>query len=230
MDPAFDLVAIQRLHIRLLYCQRTVDSYTRDPDSLLRAMNLDAHWRKLLPDTTCVGHITEMRGRRIQAVTDLNRTFRATFDRIVGHRATVVAVADSAWFRDYLSSEQFFDPAWSLPHPTGIGRGYEGTSRFFFWLRIYFGLREPSCNPMLRDDVYLDFASELDALQATAVDPLWEWLKHGFYWQSHPGSMAQVRGLTSNRQVFTVYNSTANANELPNSNMLDLDMLEPVLQ
>lgn len=73
-----------------------------------------------------------MHGRWVLAIQDLLSVFQATITRIMGGRCEQVEILRSQWVRDYLSSDCFFDPQWSLPHPTGIGRAYEGHSRFFF--------------------------------------------------------------------------------------------------
>ncbi len=219
-----ELVAVQRLYFRLLYCQRTVESYDLDPDAILRAAGLATSWRAQLPNTASKGHRAEMHGRRALVAQDLAVVYRATLDRLHPPEASTPAILAASWFSEFLSSPHFFDPAWSLPHPNGVGRAYEGHSRFFFWARDAFGLRRGDAVVALRDDLYLDFAAHLDQAQVHAVEPVWAKFRHGFFWLSVPGTDGPCRGLNKDREVFTLRQAEA-AKYLSAQRLSDLDRL-----
>ena len=219
-----ELVRVQRLYLRLLYSVDTVRAFAEDPIAVLALWGIDARWQGLLPNPATAGHAAEMYGRRVLAAQDLSIMFDATLRRLCGGDDSAEAVISSPWFFAFLDSEAFFDPSRSLPHPNGIGRAYEGHSRFFFWARDALGLRAPSADTAVRDDLYLDFAAGLDAQMVRATDPSWERLKYGFFWVQAPGTTGPCRGLTSHREVFTVADT---ASALAARGLLDLDGLDP---
>ena len=221
-----ELIQVQKLHLRLLYCAQTVRDFESDREAVLARWQVPARWGALLPDPSTPGHRAEMHGRWVLAIQHLLSVFQATITRIMGGRCEQVEILRSQWVRDYLSSDCFFDPQWSLPHPTGIGRAYEGHSRFFFWGRDYFSLRSQSAEVLLRDDLYLDFAACLDQRMVDAVDPAWEDLKHGYFWAVTPGDSSACRGLTAERKVFTVRRPEASS-YLAQRGLVDLDRLNP---
>jgi len=226
-SPAHEVASAQRFYFRLLYCRNTVEAFRAHPERVLRAAGLKEDWARLLPDCDSRGHRAEMHGRRLLAAQELQDSYRSTLARIIGNAGfTEADIIDADWFQDFLGSPEFLNPRWSLPHSTGIGRGYEGLSRFFFWARDYFGLAEPGADRWLRDDLYLDFAAFLDQAQANAVDPFWNRLRSGFFWRVEPGQATPCRGLTKHRQVFRSASPDA-AGRLAGEGLVDLDRFSP---
>lgn len=220
------LVSVQQLHFRLLYCTRTVAEFESCPASCLAGWGLNFHWQRLLPETRSEGHRTEMRGRRIQAAQELMPAFQSTFENLLPRPVSGFDVAQAPWFQEFLSSDEFFDPAWSLPHPSGIGRAYEGYSRFFFWARRHFEIRASGADLAFRDDLYLDFAARLDLQQVTAKGPQWDRLRKGFFWPVQPGTRGPCRGLSEERRVISAAEEDAVV-RLQAMGLCNLDLLEP---
>lgn len=226
LATAAELVRVQKLYLRLLYCEQTARVFAADSTTLLAQWGLPLRWREVLPDTTSRGHRNEMHGRRVLAADDLKMVFEATLRRLGAGETTRDSILQARWFSDFLSSEAFFDPSWSLPHPMGIGRGYEGHSRFFFWARDAFHLRSPQADLMLRDDLYLDFAACMDQRMVDAVDPDWDRFKSGFFWSQVPNAQTPCRGLDRERRVLSVDRANARE-ELVSLGLMDMDRLEP---
>ncbi|MCB9765941.1 MAG: hypothetical protein H6739_39570 [Alphaproteobacteria bacterium] len=224
MSGSLELVRVQRLHLKLLYCERTAQAFAEDPEAVLALWRVPSHWSACLPDPLSEGHRAEMHGRRLLAAQDLEMVFAATL-RHLGARDAREALGQR-WLSAFLSSDAFFEPRFSLPDPVGVGRAYEGYSRFFFWARDAFGLRRPGADEGLRDDLYLDFAACLDQRKVTALDPAWDALQSGFFWSVRPGHPSPCRGLTRDREVFTDRRPDARERLLAEG-LLDLDGLEP---
>lgn len=222
-----ELIAVQRLHIRLLYDQALVREYAADTEGVLARHNLPARWRSVLPDPKSENHEAEMYGRRVQAAQELLNVFSASLAHLVGEPpATDRQIIGAAWFGEFLGSDVFFEPGWSLPHPAGYGRAYDGYSRFFFWARDAFGMRAPGAPMLLRDDLYLDMAANLDNQKIGATDPGWARLSNGFFWLIEPGTGGPCRGLDKNRVVF--HREGERAREaLAAEGLCDLDELMP---
>lgn len=223
---ADQLVNVQRLCLKLLYCANTVAALETDQAALLARCGVEPRWMPLLPDTRSHGHRAEMHGRRVLCAQDLAIVFDATLKRLVGPSYDTQAIISTPWFSAFLSSDAFFDPLWSLPHPAGFGRAYEGCSRFFFWARDAFGLRLFGADVLLRDDLYLDFAAWLDSQVVNAVDPAWSQLVRGFFWAQVPETGGPCRGLDCNRVVFVVTSPVARSS-LESQGLVDLDRLKP---
>lgn len=226
MDRA-EMIEAQRLHIRLLYDEPLAKEYEASPEAVLERHGLGDRWQLLLPDPSTDGHKAEMYGRRVLAAQELMNVFSASMVHLVEEQPpTDRQIVNAPWFKAYLASNVFFEPSWSLPHPAGFGRAYDGYSRFFFWARDHFGLREEGARVLFRDDLYLDMAAHLDNAKVGAIDPDWERLSNGFFWSVTPKTASPVRGLSANREVFRHDDEGAKA-RLVAEGLCDLDELMP---
>ena len=227
MGDERELVRVQRLHMRLLYDQPLAAAYAEAPDDVLRAHDLPSRWRRALPESGSEGHLAEMYGRRVLAAQELLLVYAATLAHLVpAPPATDTQIIERPWFTEFLASDVFFEPEHSLPHPTGLGRGYEGYGRFFFWARDAFALRTPQADLQLRDDLYLDLVAYLDNAKAGASDPGWQRLSRGFFWSTKPLTDSPCRGLTSERKVFRRDEPRARQ-ALQAQGLCDMDELTP---
>jgi hypothetical protein len=136
------------------------------------------------------------------------------------------AVAGAQWLTAFLESSHFFEARHSLPHPSGIGRAYEGGTRFFFWARDWYGLRRDDADLKLRNELYLDFAILADALAFGATDEFYHRFDHGFFWNCLTNRTRRAYALAPDRRVLTVGGSDVVAS-LSSLGMIDLDQLEP---
>ncbi|KFA94043.1 hypothetical protein [Archangium violaceum] len=227
-SPArLELARAQGLYMRLLYCRQTVAAFSQEPERVLVAHGLGPGWRALLPDTRGEGHRAEMHGRRLRAGDELQGIYAETFYSLLSGAPEAEARWLSAdWFSEFLSSEEFFDSRWSLPHPSGVGRGYEGCTRFFFWARRHFRLRERQADAALREALYLDFAAYLDELRRGARPRDYRRFARGLYWRREPGRVRHISVYTPDRQVLHTGGRAA-LEALRELGLADLDELEP---
>ncbi|MBR1033797.1 MULTISPECIES: hypothetical protein [Bradyrhizobium] len=221
-----ELTRIQKVYVRLLYSRQVLKEYEQDPLNFAAQWQLPTSSLNLLPDTRSPGYRAELFGRRIQAVQELRPHYRPTFAVLMGGETSEREIAEANWFTAFLDSEYFFDAGLSLPHPTGIGRGHEGVTRFFFWARDHFSLQGDSADPKLRLEVFTDFASLVDSLAHNAIDARFRELDHGLFWLMHPSDSRKAFALAPDRRILTVSGSDVVAS-LSALGMADLDALEP---
>lgn len=223
MSRLAELRRVQAVHLRLLYSEDFINEYRSDADAVFRKWGLPGHWRGLLPDPASDGFLAEVHGRRVMAAEDVYASYAATLSHLGCN--SVRDLYRAPFFLTYLGSMEFFDHAHSLPDPTGVGRGYEGYSRFFFWFRRHFGITRTQ-QLAVRDELYLDFAAEVDSRKRGALDPYWDRFQHGMFWSQVPGAMSPCRGLSPRREVITRSTSYARR-ELMACGYVDLDEVEP---
>ncbi|MEX2205441.1 MAG: hypothetical protein WEF50_04350 [Myxococcota bacterium] len=218
-----ELARVQALYARLLYCQHSVASYRAAPDRILSRAGLGPEWRPLLPDMVSVNHAAEMRGRRILAVQELEAMFPGTLLLLTGERHDH---SDARWVDDYLSSNEFFDPCCSLPHPSGIGRAHEGLTRFFFWLRRCHRLRAVGASIDLRDAAFLEMSHVLNVLRQGARSVWFRRVARGTYWRRIPGRAGVLYVRAPDGEVLEGCGKAMLA-RLRAMRLLDLDEFEP---
>lgn len=221
-----ELTSIQKAYVRLLYSRQVLEQYEQDPYDFVTRWQLPASSLSFLPDTRSAGYRAELFGRRIQAVQELRPCYKATIAVLMGREADDLEIAEANWFTAFLDSEYFFDARFSLPHPSGIGRGHEGVTRFFFWARDHFSLRGNSADLKLRTEVFTDFAGLLDSLAHHAMDARFRELDHGLFWLRYPSDGRTAFALAPDRRILTVDGSDVVAS-LSALGMADLDALEP---
>lgn len=191
---------IQRLFIELLFVEGTREAYARDPLAVLQRYLLPRSYRSVLPDVTSAAFLAEARGRKIGVA----REVHARFPNTLGCRGLCEerSLATSALFARFLGSSFFMDPERALPHPYGIGRGYENISKFALWLRDAEQLRRPGCELDSRNSLYLEFSIYLIAQVKHARDTFFERFKRGVIWRTWPQSEAAVVLVTPSLKVY----------------------------
>ena len=213
--------AVQRLHIRLLYSEPLIKAYREHPEQVLLDHGIQANWRGSLPDPDVVGFKVEFHGRRMQIYSELRSSFSATIAHLT-HGS--IPPADQPWLAAFLASDHFFLSKNSLPDVTRVGRGYELTSRFFFWLRDHIVSGAYGDRQGLRDDLFLDFACWLDQIAHRTSNPEWERYRHGFVWSINHAGGRLLRLLTQDRKVQT---HSASNGSIDHTRMLSLEELVP---
>lgn len=224
MTEAAELVRVLRFHVKLLYSARVASEFAANPAGTLGQWGLGEYWRDVLPDPSSPGFAAEVHGRRIMAANDLLATYGATLRHL--DCAGAGDILNRPWFVSYLDSPEFFEERFSLADTTGVGRGYEGYSRFFFWARTHLKPVDPRARLALRDDLFLDFAAAVDARKRGALDPTWDVLQSGFFWSVQPATDFPCRGLSADRKVVTDGQPGARGRML-GAGLIDLDSLYP---
>jgi hypothetical protein len=219
-----ELTSLQNAYVRLLYSDETRREYETDPVAFAARRGLSERMLRLLPNTRSDGFKAELFGRRLQVIQEIRPSYAATLGVIMDGDASDLMVAKAAWFNHFLESAHFFDATFSLPHPSGIGRGYEGLTRFFFWARDYYALRGPEADLRLRTELYADAARVLEALAFEASDEPYPRLRGGMFWLRLPCDREAAFALTPDRRFLTVHGADVGAS-LRALDMVDLDVL-----
>ena len=219
------LERIQALFIRLLFCQRTLESFERDPDGVLIESGLAPADRALLPDPGGENFRAEARGRKEGVRREIARRFTRTED-VLTSRASDPSLPRLD-FNDFLCSDHFHDPAKSLPHPYGVGPGYESISKHFFWLREAAGLARPGADIELRTAVNSDFALYLMDQISRPCHEFYKRFTGGVYWPQIPGQPVPAHVVSDQLYFFTI-DDDAKIAQLPQIGLQNLDTVAPV--
>ena len=228
-EPRLDraqLEQLQTLFVRLLFCHETLSSYTADPDGVLERLGLPGSAQGLLPDPTSDSFLAEARGRRLRVVRDVSNQFEYTASFFESLKKTPVATVPPLSFDAFLSSAYFYDPMKSLPHPHGVGPGYESTSKFYFWMRETYRTASADAHVPLRTALNLDFGIYLIRLRERPCHPYYDRFKGGVLWLETPGGDAPAY-LLSDQKVLAKVTSPAKIGEILRIGIVDLDTVAP---
>ncbi len=175
-----ELVAVQTIYMKLLYCEATNAAYRASPTAVLDECGLPASTRTMLPRVESDDHRAEMHGRRLLAARELLLEYPALFAAVVGPDCDAPSVARQPFFSRFLSSRDFFDPKRRLPHAFGIGQGYENASAFFFWARAHLEM-----GPEARQALYENFGLWLvKTARCSAVPELQRHRRGAFFFRN----------------------------------------------
>ena len=222
-----ELRLVKRLYIRLLYCRDTFNRYEASPNEVLISYGVPLKYRNTLPQMNDPGFHAERYGRSAMTASELLNIYRQTFSTLLGSDEVGISVVQkSDWFQNYLASKYFFDPEWSLEHPFGIGRGYEGASRFFFWLRESYGLRSGNYDHPLRTAAYREFAIYVISQLKVAQDQSYEVFRKGFFWRTVSGSSSYTTAIFADHRVFEAKDERLST-LLADAGLVDLDRYFP---
>ncbi len=213
------LARVQALYVRLLFCAPTVSAYRDDPGALLARHGLPEEAAALLPDVGSANFAAESRARR----GNVEREIAARFPRTVEHLA---AQGDAAPVAGFLSSDAFYDPGSGLPHPSGVGPGYENTSKFYFWLRGARGLRAPGCDIALRTHLNVEFAIYLLSTLAKGAEPYYRRFEGAVWWPNDPAAPVPVVVVDDRMRLIRV-SEPAKIGQLTALHFANLDALDP---
>jgi hypothetical protein len=140
--------------------------------------------------------------------------------------------AGSGWngtapaFDDFLCSPYFFEPGRALPHPTGVGPGYENVSKYFFWLREVMRLDRPEADAELRTAAYVDFAVYLLKEYARPHIPYYDRFKGGVHWRQRADIPSPEILVTEDGKMMSIGDAATIAG-LSRIGLVDLDRLQP---
>lgn len=184
-----DLIAVQTLYIKLLYCEATNAAYRASPAAVLEECGLPPSTATMLPRVESDAHRAEMHGRKLLAARELLLEYPSLFTALVAPPGDAAAVARQPFFSRFLSSADFFDPKRRLPHAFGIGEGYENVSAFFFWARTNLEL-----GPEGRQALFEDFGRWLVKTAKSSAVPELQRHRRGAFFFRHDGRAMVVTG------------------------------------
>jgi hypothetical protein len=216
-----ELANAARLYARLLYCGETRGLFTKTPRQVLRDFQLPQRWQALMPAPQSSGFLAEVHGRKVLAYQELQGIYATSLQHLTANEKGL----HGPWLEAFLSSPEFFEPKWSLPHPTGVGRAHEGGTRFFFWARRHFDLPHDLTHSAFREDLYLDFVAYADNLAFSSSLQYFQRLRRGFCWQGRPPA-APFTLLTPERELHR-FSDPAKFATILAGGALDLDTLLP---
>lgn len=208
----------QNLFVRLLFCDDTLARYKDDPQSVAKAFGLDTDVIDTLPDPDGRQMRAERHGRKMAVLSEIRRNYPNGYPAL--------ETRDDFTIERFLSSDEFYDPAAALPHPYGVGQGYENSSKFFFWVRRVLGLDDPGVDPQLRLMVFGDFASYLVGQASGGAHDYYRRFGQGVFWRETPGTDLPLLYMTAERHFFR-YTLDAQRAELDRQGSADLDALAP---
>lgn len=216
------LAALQTLFIRMLFCDRTLERLRNDPAAVAAEYGLAAEALSELPDPDSDQMKAERHGRRAFVLTELRRNFQNAWPVLEKH--------PSFRFEDFLSSDTFYDPASALPHPYGVGPGYENSSKFFFWARHALALdaaRDMSgADGQLRMVLCADFAAYLTGQYQRGAPPFYDRFANGVWWRETPGRELPVFYMDVDRHLFR-FTEIAQKVDMLAKGATELDTLRP---
>lgn len=218
---------IQRLYVRLLFCKQYRVRYASDPDRVLQKFGLTSAYRSFMPNVSTDSFLAEVNGRRIGVAREVFDQFRRTLPLLDPHITNVTSLAVSELFSDFLSSDYFFQAENSLPHPYGIGRGYENVSKFALWIKHSRHVSSSNGDPSLRRSLYTDFGSYLVLHSRHSSEVFFSRFSSGAYWNEIHDSPASLLILTPYFRLVRVSSESA-TEKVVAMGIVDLDTIDPL--
>lgn len=220
------LEALQTLLIELMFSAPTLRAFQDDPARTLDQYGLPAEAERLLPDPHSKNFLAEARGRRVVVEREISARFERTVAFFEDRSRQPGPDTGPLAFDEFLATDYFLGTRHALPHPAGVGPGYENVSKFYFWIRDRYGLDRPGANIALRQSVYADFALYLLYLRKRPCHPYYDRFKGGACWPRVPGQPVPMMVLTDDQVLATVSNP-AKAEEILRVGIVDLDKVIP---
>lgn len=220
------LESLQTLLIRLMFSAATLKDFQDDPRRTLEQHGLPADAERLLPDPRSKNFLAEAHGRQIVVEREISARFERTVAFFNNRGTQAGPDTGPLAFGEFLASDYFLGTRHALPHPDGVGPGYENVSKFYFWIRDRYGLDRPGANIALRLSVYADFALYLLYLRKRPCHPYYDRFKGGVCWSQVPGRRVPLMLLTDD-QVLATVNNPAKADEILRVGIVDLDAVVP---
>ncbi len=216
-----DAGRLQTLFVRLLFCDITYERYRTDRPGLARDFGVALAACDQLPAPETPQLLAERHGRKTGVLNEIRKTFGQSY-------RAIEALPDYS-FVDFLCSDAFFDDDAGLPHPYGVGPGYENTSKFFFWVRSTLNLDGAASDDADRRHTRLmlngDLAAYLIDQHARGAHDYYRRFANGIYWRESPAAARPVILMTAQLDVYRIGNDNRYGDRL--SGAFDLDTLTP---
>lgn len=226
--PQPHLERLQKLFVKLLFCEPTRTAYCRSPRQVLSQYDLSPDYQKTLPDPNSEKFKVEAHGRRMRVFRETFEIFPKTIEMLDKNLADADGAGPGAAqgpdFNTFLSSDAFTDPAWGLPAPDGSGPGYENISKFYFWVRDVCGLSQPNAAIPLRTTVNSEFSAHLINVSKGRSDPFYAQFSNGVTWRENPAASPPWYVVTDQLRLGRIISPPA---FMQFSGLPDMDALAP---
>lgn len=187
------------------------------PEALRRELGIERALWQGMPDVESEAFRAECRGRRILVAREVGIRYARTLECLIddlppSEPQRFACIAESELFRAFLGSEYFSSRRHSLPHPAGLGLGYELVGKFFFWVEAQFGLSGAGAPELLRTCAYVELGRLLVAASRTTREPYYEPLRHGLCFSQRldePGRVMLIVTADLDVQAFDAGESAA---------------------
>lgn len=197
-QPAYAARAarLQRLYVELLFRERLRQHWTQDQQTVLHQYRLPADAANLFPNINSKEFRNECHGRRSLIAHALHPQFSQTLMSVYGIEC-VRDFVSSAMLSNFLESRHFLTAGHCLPHPHGMGKGYENASKFFLWLRdVHFANQQ-----RLRLPLHLDFSGHLIRQSGNCTAEPWRRARAGVLFRAQTGKDTDWFAVDRNLQL-----------------------------
>lgn len=188
---------VQALLVCLYFSDALQRRCSADPEALRQELGIEpALWRGV-PDVGSEAFQAECRGRRLLVAREVGIRYPRTLECLIDDLPSsepqrFSRAAESEVLRAFLGSEYFSTRRHSLPHPAGLGLGYEIVGKFFFWVEAQFGLSRPGAPELLRTCAYVELGRLLVAASRTTLEPYYAPLRQGVCFSQSLGEPGTV--------------------------------------
>jgi hypothetical protein len=223
-SPPARLGRLQKLFVKLMFCEPTRVAYCQSPQSVLSEYDLSPDYQAALPDPDSEKFKVEAHGRRMRVFRETFGQFQRTIEMLDKNLAERGGIGQGPDFNAFLSSDAFTDPGFALPAPDGSGPGYENVSKFFFWVREVCGTSRSDAPIPLRTTLHAEFGAHLVAQSKTPCDPYFAKFVKGVMWRESPDAGPPWFVVTDQLKLGRLDSAPR---FLPYSGLPDLDTVQP---
>lgn len=155
---------IERLYFKSLYtgCTKILDVFDN-----------------LKTDESLTAFRSEVRGRRFLIAKEIFSRFPFSLKLIDPKISNPKSFCETTLFSNFIDSLYFLTTRYSLPHPDGLGRGYENVSKFYFYLVF-----TSEFNSNIRESIRNEFSKHLLDQTYSSNDKFFRSFKNGIFWKS----------------------------------------------
>jgi hypothetical protein len=223
-----DAIALQKLAIRLFFSESLQRRWRADPESVVDDFGVPRDWIRYLPTVETPQFKAEVWGRRLLVGSEIHGRFGKALRWMTGE-ADAIAFARGELLARFLDSEEFFSPRSAIPHPYGMGPGYENVTKFFVWLVADQALARPfeigkrRRSLAMRRRFYAAYGVHLVTQARHSTTAFYVALRAGVYFSSSPAGKLAWEMIDSELGV-TRLNGLAEP-ILKESGLVDIDFL-----
>jgi hypothetical protein len=126
---------LQKLSIQLFFSSSLREEYKKDVQKLLNNKGIPLKYKDFLPNIEEASFFSESYGRKFLITREIFKRYK-NFFKVYFKKENILIndVVGSKLLDDYFKSEIFFGHKIAFPHYSGLGKGYENSSKFFFFL------------------------------------------------------------------------------------------------
>jgi len=223
-SPPPHLERLQKLFVKLLFCEPTRAAYCQSPRNVLSQYELSPDYQKSLPDPNSEKFKVEAHGRRMRVFRETFGQFSKTIEMLDNALAESGGTGPGPDFNAFLSSDAFTDPGSGLPAPDGSGPGYDCIGKFYFWIRDVCNLSQPNASIPLRTTVNSEFAVHLINISKKPSDPFYSQFSNGVTWRETPGASPPWIVVTNQLQLGRIVSAPE---FMPYGGWPDMDAIAP---